>query len=157
MQVRQGHREAQDCRMPNVNGVRVENHIESIDWSQAKTDLAADNIDNGRSAAALRTSFEQSQHVAFAWLDGRLVGMARVLSDGVCNAYLLDVWTQSTSRRRGVAREMVSHLATALPGQHIGLQTDDDEQFYTALGFKRQPQFMSLVAGGWLDNQANRQ
>lgn len=107
-------------------------------------------------AALLRTFFERSQPVVFAWLDGRLIGMARVLSDGVCNASLLDVWTQSTIRKRGVAREMVNHLAAALPGQHLGLKTDDAEQFHTALGFWPQPQFMSLVVGGWLDNQANR-
>lgn len=142
--------------MPNVSGVLVDDHIESVNWHRSKTDLAADNFDNGRSAAALRTSFERSQPVVFAWLDGRLIGMARVLSDGVCNASLLDVWTQSTIRKRGVAREMVNHLAAALPGQHLGLKTDDAEQFHTALGFWPQPQFMSLVVGGWLDNQANR-
>jgi len=28
-----------------------------------------------------------SQHAAFAWLDDKLVGMGRVLSDHICNAY----------------------------------------------------------------------
>lgn len=142
--------------MPNDNSLVVDDQIDRVDWRQAKSALAADDFDNGRSAAALRTSFEHSQHVAFAWLDGRLVGMARVLSDGVCNAYLLDVWTQSAVRRRGVATAMVSHLLESVPGQHVGLQTDDAEQFYAALGFQRQPHFLSLVVGGWLDNAANR-
>ena len=141
--------------MPKQNSCVVDDRVERVDWKQAKADLAADNFDNGRSAAALRRSFEQAQHVAFAWLDGRLVGMARVLSDGVCNAYLLDVWTQSAVRRRGVATAMVRHLVEAIPGQHIGLQTDDAELFYASLGFRKQPQFMSVVVGGWLDNEAN--
>src|SRR5262245_14563734 len=133
--MRPGHRRAHDhTMMPSDNSLVVDDHIERVDWRQAKADLAADDFDNGRSAAALRTSFEQSQYVAFAWLDGRLVGMARVLSDGVCNAYLLDVWTQSAVRRHGVATAMVRHLLESVPGQHIGLQTDDAEQFYAALG-----------------------
>lgn len=130
--------------------------LDRVDWAQAKADLAADNFDNGRSPAALRKSFEQSAHVAFAWLDGRLVGMARMLSDGVSNAYLVDVWTHSSVRRRGIATAMVRRLQEQVPGQHIGLQTDDAEHFYAALGFRRQPQFLSLVVGRWLDNDANR-
>ena len=134
----------------------VDDDVDRVDWAQAKTDLAADHFDNGRSPAALRRSFEQSSHVAFVRLDGAVVGMARMLSDGVCNAYLLDVWTQSSVRRRGIATAMVHRLAQAVPGQHIGLQTDDAEQFYARLGFQRQPEFLSLVVGRWLDNDANR-
>jgi ribosomal protein S18 acetylase RimI-like enzyme len=141
---------------PKEDTVVVNDNIDAVDWDQAKSDLAADDFDNGRSAAALRRSFENSQHVAFAWLDNRLVGMARMLSDGVCNAYLLDVWTQSSMRRRGIASSMVRHLIGAVPGQHVGLQTDDAARFYTRLGFREEPQFLSLTSGGWLQNAANR-
>jgi len=43
-----------------------------------------------------------------------------------------------------------------VPGQHIGLQTDDAQPLYRSLGFRPQPEFMSVVVGTWLDNQANR-
>ena len=82
--------------------------------------------------------------------------MARLLSDGVCNAYLLDVWTASAYRRRGIASSMIEQLRAAVPGQHIGLQTDDAQELYAALGFKPQPEFWSTVVGRWLDNDANR-
>ncbi|MEP6852870.1 MAG: GNAT family N-acetyltransferase [bacterium] len=140
---------------PTVGDVVIDDRTDRVDWDQAKADLRADDFDNGRSAEALRRSFEQSHHVAFAWLDGRTVGMARLLSDGVCNAYLLDVWTQSSVRRRGVATAMIGWLVQSVPGQHVGLQTDDAEHFYEALGFRPQPQFMSLVVGRWLDNAGN--
>ena len=130
--------------------------IEGIDWEQAKADLAADRFDNGRSAAALRRSFERSQHVAVARDDGRVVGMARMLSDGVCNAYVVDVWTHSAYRRRGIASTLMRMLAEQVPGQHIGLQTDDAQDFYRALGYAPQPEFWSHVVGTWLDNDANR-
>jgi ribosomal protein S18 acetylase RimI-like enzyme len=135
--------------------VRFDSSLEGIDWAAAKRDLAADAFDNGRSPAALRRSFEQSQHVAFARDGARVVGMARLLSDGVCNAYLIDVWTMSSYRRQGIATTLVRMLAEQVPGQHIGLQTDDAQALYESLGFKPQPEFWSLVVGRWLDNEAN--
>jgi predicted GNAT family acetyltransferase len=136
--------------------VRFDTSLDGIDWEQAKADLAADEFDNGRSADALRRSFESSQHVAFARDGDRVVGMARMLSDGVCNAYVVDVWTQSAYRRRGIASTLMRMLADAVPGQHIGLQTDDAQEFYRSLGYAPQPEFWSLVVGRWLDNDANR-
>ena len=118
--------------------------------------LAADAFDNGRSPAALRRSFEQSQHVAFARDGERVVGMARLLSDGVCNAYLLDVWTASSHRRQGIASTLVRMLVDQVPGQHVGLQTDDAQALYVSLGFAMQPEFMAKISGRWLDNEANR-
>jgi ribosomal protein S18 acetylase RimI-like enzyme len=82
--------------------------------------------------------------------------MARLLSDGVCNAYLVDVWTASAYRRRGIASEMIRRLLDEVPGQHVGLQTDDAQAFYASLGFQPQPEFWSAVVGSWLDNDANR-
>jgi len=136
--------------------VRVDSSLEGIDWVQVKADLVADHFDNGRRAEALRRSFHQSQHVAFARDADRVVGMARLLSDGVCNAYLIDVWTASAYRRRGIASAMIRHLLEQVPGQHVGLQTDDRQDFYASLGFEPQPEFWSTVVGAWLDNAANR-
>jgi len=136
--------------------VTFDSTLDGIDWAAAKDDLAADDFDNGRSAEALRRSFKQSQHVAFARDGERVVGMARLLSDGVCNAYLIDVWTFTPYRRQGIASTLVRMLADEVPGQHIGLQTDHGHALYRSLGFELQPDFMSKVVGAWLDNEANR-
>ena len=119
--------------------VRVDDSLDGIDWDQAKADLTADDFDNGRSARALQASFAASQHVAIARDGDRVVGMARLLSDGVCNAYLLDVWTLSSYRRQGVGAAMVRQLMSRVPGQHVGLQTDEAESFYAGLGYTCQP------------------
>jgi len=142
--------------VPQSESLRIDSDVARVDWDRAKLKLHRDDFDNGRSAAALRLSFAQSQHVAFAWLEGELVGMARMLSDHVCNAYLLDVWTESARRRQGIATAMLNYLSARVPGQHIGLQTNDAQQFYAVLGFRPQPYFMSRIAGRWLDNDANR-
>ena len=51
---------------------------------------------------------------------------------------------------------MMRLLIAAVPGEHVGLQTDDAQAFYESLGFRPQPEFWSLVSGAWLDNDANR-
>ena len=134
----------------------IDGNLDRVDWDAVKADLVADDFDNGRTAAALRRSFEQSQHVAVAWDGDLVVGQARLLSDCVCNAYLVDVWTRTSHRRQGIASAMVEFLADRVPGQHIGLQTDDSQALYRSLGFREQPIFMSRVVGTWLDNDANR-
>lgn len=150
-----GLAQANACNRAVVT-IHIDSSTEDINWAQAKADLAADNFDNGRTPEALRRSFRDSQHVAFARDGDRVVGMARLLSDGVCNAYLLDVWTASPYRRQGIASGMIRLLLERVPGQHVGLQTDDAQAFYESLGFRAQPEFWSLVVGSWLDNEANR-
>lgn len=136
--------------------VEVDGSLAGIDWAALKADLAADAFDNGRSAAALRRSFEHSQHVAVARDGERVVGTARLLSDGVCNAYLLDVWTATPYRRQGIATRMIGALLDAVPGQHVILQTDHARELYETLGFGPQPEFMWRVVGRWLENDGNR-
>ena len=130
------------------------NDLAGIDWSALKAALAADDFDNGRSREQLRDSFSNSHAVCIAWHEGEIMGMARVLSDGVCNAYLVDVWTKSSFCRRGIAREMVEQLVGGLPGQHIYLQADrNNAEFYSKLGFAEQPVGMSRISGKWLVNK----
>src|ERR1700742_4519434 len=99
--------------------VRIDESLEGIDWAQAKGDLTADDFDNGRSPGALRASFERSQHVVIARDGDRVVGMARLLSDGVCNAYLLDVWTMSAYRRQAIGSGVGTSLMGHPPRPHI--------------------------------------
>jgi GNAT superfamily N-acetyltransferase len=136
--------------------VRVVRDLDGVDWNVVRADLIADAFDNGRTPGALHRSFAAVPHVAIAWDGDTVVGTARLLSDGVCNAYLVDVWTRSSHRRQGVGSAMVRDLVARVPGQHIALQTDDGQSFYESLGFRPQPEMWSIVVGTWLDNDANR-
>lgn len=132
--------------------IRFTRTLEGVDWAALTLDLRADHFDNGRTPEQLHRSFANSQGVCFAWAERRLMGTARLLSDGVCNAYLVDVWTCTPYRRRGIASQMISLLLRDLPGQHVYLQSDDDTlEFYRKLGFVSQPHGLSLVVGRWLD------
>lgn len=128
---------------------------QSIDWAALTSALKADDFDNGRTPAQLRLSFENSYAVVFARDEadgGRVIGKARALSDGVCNAYVVDVWTQSAYRKRGIATRMMRLLLQKLDGQHVYLFTDDAVGFYEHLGFVAHDTGMGFVVGRWLMN-----
>ena len=93
--------------------------LEGIDWAALIASLAADRFDNGRTARQMEASFRNSYRCVIARDGATIVGTGRALSDGVCNAYIVDVWTQSAYRRRGIGRRVVDMLCQALPGQHV--------------------------------------
>ncbi len=126
--------------------------LDSVDWDEMKAALLGDDFDNGRTPAQLETSFAQSAHVCLAYADGRLIGTARALSDGVCNGYIVDVWTLSAYRRQGVASAMMRRLLDRMPGQHVYLFSDDSAEFYQKIGFVERPVGLEIVVGRWLDN-----
>jgi GNAT superfamily N-acetyltransferase len=132
--------------------IHYKEDLVGVDWQQMKAILTEDDFDNGRTPEQLATSFANSFASCIAYQDGKIVGTARVLSDGVCNAYVVDVWTYSPLRRHGIGREMMERLLARLQGQHVYLFTDEAEPFYTALGFRQQGTGMALVVGRWLVN-----
>ena len=128
--------------------------LAGVDWVALTSALTADDFDNGRTPEQLEQSFKNSFGIVFAACGDEIIGKARVLSDQVCNAYIVDVWTKTPFRRQGIAREMIRLLLNDLPGQHVYLQADDDLiEFYTKLGFHPHPNGMAAVVGSWLDNR----
>ena len=69
--------------VPRCKAIVIDASLTAVDWEKVKDDLAADDFDNGRPPEALRLAFERSQHVALARDGEKVVGMARLLSDGV--------------------------------------------------------------------------
>jgi predicted GNAT family acetyltransferase len=125
--------------------------LEGVDWAAVTVDLARDAFDNGRTPEEFRRSFANSAFVSIAWADDHVVGTARLLADGVCNAYLVDVWTVSPYRRRGIASAMVDDLVARVPGHHVALFTEHAERLYGRLGFREERVGMSRISGKWLN------
>ncbi len=111
-----------------------------VDWERLKIDLIQDDFHNGRTTAQLRLSFENSSYVAMGFDGKHCIANGRMLSDGVGNAMIVDVWTHSSYRRKGIATQVMHILIAAVPGQHIYLQSDDAVDFYMKLGFYKQPE-----------------
>ena len=127
--------------------------LNNIDWAAMKNVLVADDFDNGRTPDQLERSFINSAVAVIAWDQDQIIGTARALSDGVCNAYVVDVWTLTAYRNQGIARKMLEILMEKLPGQHVYLFTEEETvPFYQKLGFEQQGIGMSLVVGEWLEN-----
>ena len=126
--------------------------LEGVDWDEMKATLREDQFDNGRTPAQLEASFSQSAHICLAYTNGQLIGTARALSDGVCNGYIVDVWTLTAYRRRGIASAMMRRLLDRMPGQHVYLFSDDSAEFYKKLGFEERTVGLEIVVGRWLEN-----
>lgn len=138
----------------NTASIVYKTNLDGVDWTQMKDTLRQDQFDNGRSPQQLQTSFKNSYATCIAYAGEQIVGTARVLSDGVCNAYIVDVWTLSSFRLQGIAKKMVRTLLEQLSGQHVYLFTDDTVDFYKKLGFTEQPVGLGQVIGRWLENEA---
>jgi len=139
------------------NEITYTTDLTNVDWQEMKSTLVADDFDNGRTPEQLRESFQNSYISVIAYAAGRIIGTVRALSDGVCNAYVVDVWTLSEYRKQGVATSMMRMIEPALEGQHIYLFTDDAVEFYRKTGYKEQGVGMSKVVGEWLQNKRSSQ
>ncbi|HRJ40911.1 MAG: GNAT family N-acetyltransferase [Caldilineaceae bacterium] len=125
--------------------------LTGVDWNALKTAVAADDFDNGRTAEQMRISSENSAVNIFAYAGGEIVGTARALSDGVCNAYVVDIWTKTPYRKRGIARRMMEMIGERVPGQHVYLAADEQVRpFYEKLGFTPWDVGMGRVIDHWL-------
>lgn len=134
--------------------IRYSTDIDAVDWAALKAAVAADDFDNGRTPEQMRLSAANSFINVFAYAGDEIVGNARALSDRVCNAYVVDVWTKTAYRNRGIARRMMEMIFARVSGQHIYLAADEDVLgFYEKLGFKRDSYAMERVEGKWLHRQ----
>lgn len=76
--------------------------LKGVDWEALKQDLIVDDFHNGRTTAQLRLSIENSAVMAMGYEGDRSIANGRLLSDGVGNAYVVDVWTQSAYCQQGI-------------------------------------------------------
>lgn len=87
----------------------------------------------------LRTAVSRSLRVVSAWSDTRLVGLARIVGDGVTIIYLQDILVHPDFQRRGVGSALlVEALRPFSDVRQQVLLTDDEPRqraFYEAVGF----------------------
>jgi GNAT superfamily N-acetyltransferase len=131
--------------------IEVRDDLEGVDWVALDAALTADDFNNGRTPDELRRSFENSYATAIVGGGAAVIGTARLLADGVCNAWLVDVWTASAVRRQGIGSAIIRRLLERVPGHHVGLFTEERLDFYAQLGFEEELTGMSLVVGSWLN------
>lgn len=80
---------------------------------------------------------DSAWRVVSAHLDGRMVGFARAVSDGVAVAYLADVYVDADVRGAGIGRALVEAMIEDGPGSRLRwmLHTKDAHGLYRGYGF----------------------
>lgn len=76
----------------------------------------------------------------YATYEGRGVGMGRVISDGVSDAYIQDVVVEGEFRKSGLGRRIVEKLIEELEKKNVGwiglISEPGNEGFYEKIGFR---------------------
>ena len=84
----------------------------------------------------LWSAYESSSLVLTAWHKGRLVGVARVLTDGVLFSYLCDLAVEPDVQRVGVGRTLIDELVSRCHGTDIVLRdSSGSSSYYPKIGF----------------------
>lgn len=87
---------------------------------------------------ALQRMFERSQLVVSAWLGDRLVGLARVLTDGEQFSLLADLAVEPDLQGFGIGRRLMDEVVRRCKGTELILRDSDlSGGFYQRLGFAR--------------------
>lgn len=88
--------------------------------------------------AKVWSMFEKASLVLTAWYNGHLVGIARVLTDGVLYSYLCDLAVEPDVQRLGVGKALISEVLERCKGTELVLRDSDiSSGYYAHLGFKR--------------------
>jgi len=93
----------------------------------------------GRSREQVAASIAGSARVIGLYRDGRLLGFARVITDGVTRAYLADVFVLAEARGHGLGTELVREAVEGGPHGDVPfmLHTADAHALYERFGFLR--------------------
>lgn len=81
--------------------------------------------------------FENSSLVISAWHEGRLVGIARVLTDQTYYSYLCDLAVEPDVQRLGIGKALINRVLGECEGTDLVLRDSDiSSRFYEKLGFE---------------------
>jgi N-acetylglutamate synthase-like GNAT family acetyltransferase len=78
---------------------------------------------------------EAAQQIITARIDGRLVGLIRVLTDFSFNAFIADLAVSPSFQQKGIGAELLARATASNDGVKYILQTHDSGDFYLKRGF----------------------
>ena len=129
-----------DLIAKRMNMILYKNGIEHIDWPQL-IDLYDEvglvgGLGQRRDAQRIRQAFKSSQKVITAWSGDNLVGAGRLITDGICYGFIVDIGVMPAFQKQGVGKGIMTHLL--LDTGHLIVQlypTKGNIGFYEKLGF----------------------
>ena len=118
---------------------------ERIDWEELSNLYRIAPLGE-KMADDLQTSFGNSMYKCFVFEGPKLVGVGRVLADGVDCAYICDVAVHPKCQGTGLGKSIVKKLMALSEGHKkvILYANPGKEGFYKKLGFKRMSTAMAI-------------
>ena len=109
----------------------------NVDWTVVYETLK--RVGMGHFSPGLhQKAFEASQATVFAYSGNQLVGFARALSDGVCQAAIYDVAVVPEFQRHGIGAQLVKALLSRFSRFNVILYSSPGkEDFYRKLGMRK--------------------
>jgi ribosomal protein S18 acetylase RimI-like enzyme len=119
--------------------------LEGVDWEALSALYRAAPLGD-KKPADLATAFSNSMFRCFVYDAGRLVGVGRVLADGVDCAYLCDVAVLPSHQGTGLGKAIVAKLVEQSRGHRkiILYAVPGKEPLYHKLGFRRMNTAMAI-------------
>ncbi len=114
----------------------------AVGWATEDT-TTQDMIDN------FNIGFINSTFVFSAWVDGKLVGCVRVLSDLHFRSIIIDLAVLPSFQQKGIGKELVRRCRNACEGSEWLVQTDSAKGFYEKIGFKENKDCFLTIPGRW--------
>ena len=93
--------------------------------------------------------FLNSTFVFSAWVDGKLVGCVRVLSDLHFRSIILDLAVLPKFQGYGIGKELVQRCRNACESSEWSVQTDKAKDFYKKIGFIENNDYFLRIPGKW--------
>lgn len=119
--------------------------LEGVDWEALSALYRAAPLGD-KKPADLATAFSNSMFRCFVYDAGRLVGVGRVLADGVDCAYLCDVAVLPSHQGTGLGKAIVARLVEQSRSHRkiILYAVPGKEPLYHKLGFRRMSTAMAI-------------
>ncbi|WP_099469389.1 GNAT family N-acetyltransferase [Konateibacter massiliensis] len=131
---------------------------EDVNWQEVSEVLERSGLSK-HPAWEQEIIFKNSYAVSFVYDENKIVGVARALSDGVCQAAIYNVAIDEEYQGYGIGRKLIEALLSQLEGQNIILYTHPRTvALYEKLGFRRNKTSMSIFHGSkeqldWMSEQ----
>jgi ribosomal protein S18 acetylase RimI-like enzyme len=125
--------------------------LDELGWAELSALFEASPPMGNKQLGDLKIAFGNSMFKCFVHDDGKLVGVGRVLADGVYTAYIGDIAVHPAHRGIGLGKQIVAELLRRSAGHKkiILYSVPGSEAFYRKFGFRRMRTAMAIF-----ENQA---
>lgn len=114
----------------------------AVGWAK-EDETTQEMIDN------FNIGFLNSTFVFSAWIDNKLVGCVRALSDLYFRSILYDLAVLPAFQKKGIGKELIRRCKKVCENSEWLVQTDMAKGFYEKIGFKESKDFFLTIPCKW--------